>query len=113
MTTKDRIFELIEKSGTEQKKMAQYLGINPTSITDWKNGKTKSYMKCLDQIAEYFGVSTDYLLGKEPTHTATDDELKFALFNGTDGITDEMFAEVKQFAEMVKLRENAKRKGIE
>lgn len=39
-----------------------------------------------------------------------DEELKFALFNGTEGVTDEMFNEVKQFAEMVKMRENAKRK---
>lgn len=113
MTTKEKIFELIEKNGTEQKKLAQYLEINPTSITDWKNGKTKSYMKYLEQIATFFNVSTDYLLGRESARQATDDELKFALFNGSEGVTDEMFNEVKQFAEMVKMRENAKRKETE
>ena len=29
----------------------------------------------------------------------------FALFDGTDGVTDEMYEEVKQFARFVKQRE--------
>jgi len=37
------------------------------------------------------------------------DELKFALFDGAEGVTDEMFEEVKQFASMVKMREDAKK----
>ena len=37
------------------------------------------------------------------------DELKFALFDGVEGVTDEMFEEVKQFASMVKMREEAKK----
>ena len=35
--------------------------------------------------------------------------LKFALFDGSEGVTDEMFEEVKQFAAMVKMREDAKK----
>ena len=38
-----------------------------------------------------------------------DEELKFALFDGAEGVTDEMFEEVKQFASMVKMREDAKK----
>ena len=36
----------------------------------------------------------------------TDEDIKFALFNGADNITDEMYEEVKRFAEYVKQREN-------
>ncbi len=42
-----------------------------------------------------------------------DEDLKFALFNGTKGITDEMLEEVKKFAEMVKLREATKKEKNE
>lgn len=40
---------------------------------------------------------------------STNEELKFALFDGSEGVTDEMFEEVKQFAAMVKMREDAKK----
>lgn len=39
----------------------------------------------------------------------TDEDIKFALFGGADGVTDAMFEEVKQFASMVKIREDAKK----
>lgn len=110
MDVVDKILKLLQETNTEQKQLTAYLGVGPQTVSDWKSGKTKSYMKHLDRIAEYFNVSTDYLLGKESAFQSTDDELKFALFNGTEGITDEMFNEVKQFAAMVKMRENAKRK---
>lgn len=41
----------------------------------------------------------------------TDDDIKFALFGGDGEITDAMYEEVKQFAQMVKMREDAKKKG--
>ena len=50
--------------------------------------------------------------GSESDHSkeVSENDIKFALFHGAEGITDEMYAEVKQFAEMVKLREENKRK---
>lgn len=47
----------------------------------------------------------DYLLGRENTekkHEPTQEEIKYALFNGADGITDDMYEEVLRFAEFVK-----------
>lgn len=62
-TTVKRIFYLLENRKIEQKELADYLGTNKQTITDWKRGKTKSYKKNIDKIAEFFGVSVDYLLG--------------------------------------------------
>lgn len=36
----------------------------------------------------------------------TDKDIMFALFNGSDGITDEMYEEVKRFAQFIKERES-------
>lgn len=41
-----------------------YLGISKNVFTDWKSGKNKSYHKHLPKIADFFGVTVDYLLGK-------------------------------------------------
>lgn len=52
--------------------------------------------------------------GKAPTpegeRTVSDEDIKFALFGGDGDITDAMFDEVKRFARMVKLREEAEKK---
>ena len=71
----------------------------------------------LAKIADYLSVTTDYLLTgeikKAPTpsdgRTVSDDDIKFALFGGDGDITDAMFDEVKRFAQMVKLREEAEK----
>lgn len=71
----------------------------------------------LAKIASYLEVTTDYLLtGEEPKKAPTDggreisdDDIKFALFGGDGDITDAMYDEVKRFAHMVKLREEAEK----
>lgn len=45
--------------------VAQKLGFSNATCTKWKNGSTPS-SKSLSKIADYFGVTTDYLLGNSP-----------------------------------------------
>ena len=45
-----------------------------------------------------------------PLPSLTEEKLKFALFDGQEDITDEMYAEVKQFAKFVLMREKGKAK---
>lgn len=63
--TLSRILECIGPGHGEAKKLADTIGINPQIITNWKCGTSKSYRKYLKQIAAYFGVSVEYLLGNE------------------------------------------------
>lgn len=65
MTVWERINKRMNEKGILQKDLAKYLDTRPQTITDWKNGKTKSYQKFLPQIAEYLDVSVNYLLGKD------------------------------------------------
>lgn len=115
MNTIERITELLNKEGISAAKMMRELGFSSGLFSQWKSGKQNPSADKLAKIAEYLHTTTDYLLGTEsnPSATVTDDDLKFALFNGADGITDEMFAEVKWFARVVKEREEAKRAKIE
>lgn len=61
-----RILKLIDENNTDQKDLATALGLKKQSISEWKAGRTKSYKKYIGQIADYFGVTTDYLLGNSP-----------------------------------------------
>lgn len=68
--TIEKISDLIVRSGKKQKNLMEHLNVSPNLFTEWKAGRNKSYKKYLPQIAEYFGVSVDYLLGKETTPSA-------------------------------------------
>lgn len=46
------------------KALADHLGISPNVVTNWKNGSNKSYRKYASQIAQFYGVSVEYLRGE-------------------------------------------------
>ena len=64
MATLDRILLLLKEQRKTQKQLMDFLGLGKTAFTGWKNGDNFSYKKHIDRIAEFFNVSTDYLLGK-------------------------------------------------
>lgn len=110
---------LCEKNGLTPSGAASKIGFNRASVTVWKNTGKAPKQELLLKIADFFGVTTDYLLTgdenkKAPTpegeRNISDDDIKFALFGGDGEITDAMYEEVKRFAQMVKLREEAEKK---
>lgn len=64
LCTLDIIIELLNEKNATQKDLCAYLNIKKQTFTNWKNGDNSSYKKYLPQIASFFGVSVDYLLGK-------------------------------------------------
>lgn len=105
MSTLDKICELLDQQGKKQKDLTDFLGISKNSFTDWKSGRIKSYTKHIPQIAEFLGVSTDYLLGtqKETPAADSDEALMFALWGGdTADITPEMLNDVRKFAQFIR-----------
>lgn len=112
----DRFKQLCDRKGVSCNKAALEIGLSNATPTKWKKTGATPVGETLDKIAAYFGVTTDYLLGKEtkkaPTNgerSVSDDEIKFALFGGDGEITDEMYDEVKRFAAYVKQREASKK----
>lgn len=64
LETLDIITNLLKQQHKKQKDLTDFLGLGKNAFTTWKSGHTKSYKKYLPEIAEFFGVSTDYLLGR-------------------------------------------------
>ena len=67
MCTLDKISELLKLQNKKQKNLTDYLGLTKNTYTNWKSGNNESYLKYLPQIAEFFNVSVDYLLGNTDT----------------------------------------------
>lgn len=68
---KERIFPLFQSSKMSDQELEREIDLPRGIIYDWKKGRTKSYKKYCGQIASYFHVSTDYLLGNTDDPTPT------------------------------------------
>lgn len=123
--------KLCAERGITPTRASVEIGFSKGSVSYWRkkhsegvDAKPDTYTA--QKIADFFGVSVDYLLGRtdDPaesdaengTPAATgqrpisDDEIKFALFGGEGEITDAMLDEVRSFAAYVKRREEEKGK---
>lgn len=63
----DIFLQLMTEKGVRPKDVARATGVAYTSLTDWKAGRSRPKVDKLQKLADYFGVSVDYLLtGKKP-----------------------------------------------
>lgn len=113
LRTIDKILILLKEQKKTQKDLTDFLDISKGVFTDWKSGKNSSYKKHIDKIAEFFGVSTDYLLGRtnvreeenEPFDSRSESSLPLvALYGGDADVTPEMWEEVQSYARAIQQR---------
>lgn len=60
-----RLKELRLRHGFNQEELAKQIGIKQNSYSDWEHGKCKPNYEKLEKIADFFGVSLDWLFGRE------------------------------------------------
>lgn len=109
MCTLDKIKELLEKKGLKQKDLTDFLGLSKNAFTNWNNGNNNSYIKHLPKIAEFLGVSVDYLVGNE--EQSDNEKLSFALY-GTSDVDEEVLEDVRKYAQIARrMREENKKEG--
>lgn len=87
-----RLFELRVEKGLSQRDMAKEFSISQGTYNNWENGKTQPSIEQLKQLAVFFAVSVDYLIGSadeyggvavESAHTEEERNLLKA-FRGMD-----------------------------
>lgn len=62
--TIERIITELRSQKKSQLDLARHLGITQNVVTDWKSGRIKSYTKYIHGIADFLGVSVEYLRGE-------------------------------------------------
>lgn len=75
-TFADTITTLREERNKKRQKVADDLGISRASLEYYEKGKRKPDIEILAKLADYYDVSTDYLLGRTTAKT-TDKNLQF------------------------------------
>lgn len=111
MDTYDRIERLLFENGMKQADLAKATGISTGLISQWKNRSQQPSAKKLQIIADYFDVSTDYLLGNEPKQKtpaeagAAFDDFTYAMYGESRGLTEENKNMLLDMARMLKKRQ--------
>lgn len=101
-----RIREIRKKCGLTLKELAARIGCGESSLSQYETGKRQPDYETLLKISDYFGVSVDYLLGKdeEEQEETRDQEM------------EEYLEQLKNRSEMrmlFKLTKNATKEDVE
>lgn len=59
------IFELRKAKGVTQEELAAELGVTAAAVSKWEKGNTLPDVLMVCAIADYFGITTDELLGRD------------------------------------------------
>lgn len=65
MKFQDRMSKLMDEKKLTAYRISKDTGISTSLLSYWKNGEKLPGAENLEKLADYFGVSVDYLLGKE------------------------------------------------
>lgn len=88
----DQFKQLCDSAGKSPSAVGKELGISSGAVSMWKTGARRPRTDQLQKIADYFGVSIDYLLGIEKAATLSDDgysEKKKKLLKAVEQMTVE------------------------
>ena len=88
-----RLRKLLEEAKISQQKLADAVGVTQQAIGKWSSGKSEPDMSYFKRIAEFFGVSYEYLYGdsksKKRENLLLSDEL---------GLSDEAVEKLREWA---------------
>lgn len=115
----NRIAELRKKANITQEKFSSIIGVARSTLAMYETNKSEPDFKILQKIADYFNVSTDYLLGREDKKNFSDKnnnslvipekyrDVLIACNEGADELTQEDIDSIVRFIEFTK---NSKKK---
>lgn len=61
----ETIRHLRQERGLRQEELGRRVGASKQSVSNWENGNIVPSIDLLVRLANFFGVSTDYILGRE------------------------------------------------
>jgi len=102
LTTIDIILQLIKENELSNTKVTSDLNLPNSAISEWKKGKAKPSTDAIKKLADYFGVSTDYLLCRPGVYA--NNVLYSAVAQGENSLAVNEYDHAATYKEMELLR---------
>lgn len=111
-----KIATLRKEMKLSQYEMAERLGISRGKLANYEQGSRQPDYETLQQIADFFDVTTDYLLGREivsknesaKIESNLNDEQTNLMFDGWLEMSEEQRQEALEFMEFLKSKNKGK-----
>lgn len=114
----NRLKLLREENGLIQKDIAKLLNVSIPAVNQYESGKRDMSTDTVVKLAEYFNVSTDYLLGKTDIRNSgkqIDDVLNEAMIGMSkeeyEALNETQKKQIRDFALFVKNQNEENKKG--
>ena len=91
------LFVLLKENNVSRKELCSAIGVTNSNITGWENGDYAPSVDIVIQIAHYFNVTTDYLLGVSDKQTAPSVSIEGALLDRLNQLSDFELDELEHF----------------
>ena len=79
MTLSKRIMQLRKKQNMSQEKLASILKVTREAVSMWEIGQRRPNLDTLQKLADFFGCSVDYLLGRTDVRETPGQKVKTAV----------------------------------
>lgn len=101
-----------QKSHLTQSDMAHYLGIAKTTYASYEQGKRTPDIDIQNKIADYFGVTLDYLHGRENKNENKEENFSSKQLTIAahidDNVTEEQMDDILNYIEFIKQKHSKK-----
>lgn len=101
----NRIKALREELGLKQEELASKMSVSPSTIGMYETNKREPNNELIIKLSNFFGVTTDYLLGKSDIRNPEEiKNVKFANTGGLDtkGLDEEDIKELQRQIDYIK-----------
>lgn len=102
----ERIKELRKEKSITMKRLGEIIGVSEGAVSQYENGKRQPDYDILKKIADFFDVSTDYLLGRTDNPQQNIDQqlegIEFALYGEIKELTDDEKQDILNFVKFTK-----------
>lgn len=102
----ERIKELRKEKSITMKRLGEIIGVSEGAVSQYENGKRQPDYDTLKKIADFFDVSTDYLLGRTDNPQQNIDQqlegIEFALYGEIKELTDDEKQDILNFVKFTK-----------
>lgn len=112
-----RLLSLRKEKGTSQADVAEYIGLTVAAYQNYENGRREAGYDTISKLADFYGVTTDYLLGREPPknpldhlHIAEDEK---SVLEGYLTLPDDVRAQILDTMLMLAQRASEARKRVQ
>lgn len=84
------IKKLRTERGLKQEELGERVWASKQSVSNWENGNIMPSIEVLVRLADFFGVSTDYLLGREVSRRLDTSGLNGEQLTHLQALTDDL-----------------------